>query len=106
MIWLQWVFDSVSWVPESTWTSSCPDEYNSYYQRFNEYMSYQITPKFHKTDAIKYLTAVRQRDYLVLILFILNVDPLSFLLDKFPGLTAGNLENAKLRLLICFLFIT
>ena len=65
-------------------------------------MSYQITPKFHKTDAIEYLTYVRQGDYLVLILFILNVDLLSFLSNKLPGLTAGNLENAKIRFPICF----
>lgn len=68
-------------------------------------MSYQITPKFHKTDAIKYLTCVQQGDYLVLILFILNVDLLSFLSNKLPGLTAGDLENAKIRFPICFLFI-
>ena len=57
--------------------------------RFSKYMGYKITPKFHKTDVIKYLTGVRQEDYLVLILFILNVKPQSFLSNKLPGHTAG-----------------
>ena len=41
------------------------------------------------TDLIKYLCGILQGDCLSLILFILSVNPLSFLLNKLPGYSAG-----------------
>ena len=42
-----------------------------------------------ETDLIKYLTGVLQGDCMALILFILSVNPLSFMLNKLPGYKAG-----------------
>ena len=42
-----------------------------------------------ETDIIKYQTGVLQGDCMALILFILSVNPLSFLLSKLPGYKVG-----------------
>ena len=51
------------------------------------------TTKLHlnstETDLIKYLTGLLQGDCMALILFILSVNPLSFMLNKLPGYKAG-----------------
>ena len=41
------------------------------------------------TDTIRYLTGFMQGDCLSLVMFILSVNPLSFLLKRFPGYRAG-----------------
>ena len=42
-----------------------------------------------ETDVINYLTGVLQGDCLSLLLFILSVNPLSFLLKRIPGYKIG-----------------
>ena len=55
-----------------------------------------------ETYILKYQTGVLQEDCMALILFILRVNPLSFLLSQLPGYKVGHLENAKILYLTCF----
>ena len=49
----------------------------------------KLYPNSIKTNIIKYQTGILQGDCMTLILFILSVNPLSFLLSKLPGYKVG-----------------
>ena len=48
-----------------------------------------------KTNMINYITSVLQGDCLSLMLFILSVNPLSFLLSLLPGYNIAKTDNSK-----------
>ena len=48
-----------------------------------------------ETDEIKYLNGILQGDLLSLILFILSMNPLSFLLEKCDGYTIGTRSKSN-----------
>ena len=52
---------------------------------------------------IKYLTGVLQRDCMVLTLFILSMNPLSFLSNRLPGYKAGSSGKRKNKISHLFL---
>ena len=105
-IWLDYkkAFDSVphDWIIESLKLAKVPHTVIEAIQRLiGAWKTKVFLDKGNEkieTDEIKYLNGILQGDLLSLILFILSVNPLSFLLQKNEGYTLGTSLNRDTKL--------
>ena len=106
MMWFDYkkAFDSVphDWIIKALKLAKVPDEIVKTVMNLMEIWSTQLSLNDMTTNLIKYLCGILQGDCLSLILFILSVNPLSFLLNKLPGYNAGppGKRNTKITDLI------
>ena len=95
-LWMMWfdykkAFDSVphDWIIKAMQLAKVPHEIIRTVMNLMELWSTQLSLNDITTNIIKYLCGILQGDCLSLILFILSVNPLSYLLNKLPGYNAG-----------------
>ena len=102
-VWLDYkkAFDSVhhSWILESLKLAKVPDVI---IQAISQLMlKWRTQARLNsgkeniETDFIKYLRGILQGDTMSLILFVLTVNPLSFLLSKYEGYSIGKTKRTK-----------
>ena len=93
MMWFDYkkAFDSVphDWIIKALKLAKVPHEIIRTVMNLMELWSTQLSLDDITTNVIKYLCGILQGDCLSLILFILSVNPLSFLLKRLPGYNAG-----------------
>ena len=95
-LWMMWfdykkAFDSVphDWIIKAMHLAKVPHEIIATVMNLMELWATHLSLDEITTNIIKYLCGILQGDCLSLILFILSVNPLSFLLKKLPGYNAG-----------------
>ena len=95
-LWMMWfdykkAFDSVphDWIIKAMHLAKVPQEIIVTVMNLMKLWSTQLSLDEITTNVIEYLCGILQGDCLSLILFILSVNPLSFLLNKLPGYKAG-----------------
>ena len=93
MMWFDYkkAFDSVphSWIIKALELAKVPREIIETVKNLMKLWSTKLSLNDVTTNIIKYLCGILQGDCLALILFILSVNPLSFLLNRLPGYKAG-----------------
>ena len=93
MMWFDYkkAFDSVphDWIIRALELAKIPHEIIRTVKNLMKLWSTKLSLNDTTTNIIKYLCGILQGDCLSLILFILSVNPLSFLLKKLPGYNAG-----------------
>ena len=102
-VWLDYkkAFDSMpdSWIPESLKLAKVPDiiiqAISQLMLKWRTQARLNSEKENIETDFIKYLLGILQGDTLSLILFVLAVNPLSFLLSKYEGYSIGKTKRTK-----------
>ena len=93
MMWFDYkkAFDSVphDWIIKALELVKVPQEIIRTVKNLMQLWSTKLHLNDVTTDTIKYLSGILQGDCLSLILFVLSVNPLSFLLKLLPGYQAG-----------------
>ena len=102
MMWFDYkkAFDSVphDWIIKALQLAKIPNDIIQMIKSLMTLWSTKITLIDTTTDPIDYLCGILQGDCLSLILFILSVNPLSFLLKRLPGYSVGPPGNRTTKI--------
>ena len=106
MMWFDYrkAFDSVphSWIIKALHLAKVPEKVLNAILRLMELWATKVNLFAEgtniETESINYLTGVLQGDCLSLMLFILSVNPLSFMLSLLPGYNIGKRNSSKVNM--------
>ena len=111
MMWFDYrkAFDSVphSWIIKALQLAKAPEKVLNAILRLMELWTTKVNLFAEgtniETESINYLTGVLQGDCLSLMLFILSVNPLSFMLSLLPGYNIGKPNSSSVSISHLFL---
>ena len=106
MMWFDYkkAFDSLphDWIIKALQPANVPHDIIEIIKSLMSLWSTKLSLNEITTNTIDYLRGILQGDFLPLIIFILSVNPLSFLLKRLPGYIAGPPGNRTNKInLLC-----